>query len=152
MLDLKKNLTIEKIVALLVIVVIFSFAVILSQRETNLTDYKPSIMPKAVELLKDPSSSPIITPVVIIEPVKKRFLSGIIKEIKKTSIIISDPTNKNTEVGFNYSTEFIKGNNVDIGEKVSRDDLAVGLVVGIFLSEDEKDNVALKIQLIRKTN
>lgn len=83
------------------------------------------------------------------EPPKVRYVSGVIKEVKKNSIIVTDTaTGKDTEVGFDSSTKILKGEGT--GETATASNLADGWNVAVFLPESKDNNVAQIIHLVTK--
>lgn len=83
------------------------------------------------------------------EPVKVRYVSGIIKEVNKSSIVITDSvTIKETEVGFDKTTKILVGEGV--GKDAAISDLAVDWNAAIFLSENKNNNIAQVIHLVVK--
>lgn len=149
MTNLNTNISTKTIIIAMVVILILSFAVILSQKKASIVNSKPSVISVAVNLTPKPlpSSSVISSPLP--EPPKIRYVSGVVKKVNKASIIVSDAAaGKEIEVAFDKTTKILTGENA--GREAAISDLAVDWNVAVFLPEDKNSNIAQIIQLVEK--
>lgn len=139
---MKKNNVVIK--GLVVLIVIFLLAIVLALLGTKNTN-SPTTPPANNLVEEEKTSEP--APVEIPENLKVRYVSGVITEVKESSIVVADiATRKDVEIGFDSSTRIVKGEGS--GEVASETDLETDWNVVIFLLKSSDNNIAQKIQLI----
>lgn len=149
MLDTNINFSAKTIIIAAAAILIISFAVILSQKKTNQANPSLLTTPVVTKSTAKPTMSPDAAPVVTPEPIKIRYISGVIKKVNKSSIIVSNvATKKEIEVGFDKTTKILIGQGAGEGAAIS--DLAVDWNVAVFLPEDKNSNTAETIHLVVK--
>ena len=80
------------------------------------------------------------------EKLKIRYFAGLVKEVKASSIIITQVSGEEVEISFDSSTKVLIGQGM--GEPATIADLASDWNVAVFLPSDKENNVAQKIQMI----
>lgn len=136
----KLNLVIKGLM-ILVLIILAASAVVRYAAPQNII---PNSENPASFASPEPSAPPVVKP----KPVKVRYISGIIKEVRKNSIIVADSSGKDTEVNFDANTKILKGEGA--GKEATTADLANGWNSAIFLSEDISSNMAQTIQMVTK--
>lgn len=133
---MNKKMNKKEIIGLIIIIVFLGGLIYLGSQQK----------PKISEESSVPEAKPSVPSTVRPEPPKIRYISGVIKEVKKNSIVITEAAGKDTEVGFDSSTNILKGEGT--GETTSASDFAAGWNTAIFLPENEDNNIAQIIHLV----
>ena len=143
------------VIVFAVLILIFIFLLMLGSNEVDSPTTTPieattknnnaTIVDNNTEEIESSENSEI-TPLEIPEEFRIRFVTGVIKEVKDSSIVVTGVEGKDTEVNFDSSTIVLKGEGM--GEEATISDLATNWNAAVFLPNDENNNVAQKIQMI----
>jgi len=156
---IKNKLVITAMIVLLAL--IFCFSIFFVLIKTNQKDFSFSTTPAsksksvsgaASESSVPPIKSPLpaLKPAVVFKPLEYHYVSGVIKKVGKTSIIVSDfaMPKIETEIFFDNNTKIV----IDAfaGKEAAISDLVIGQNVLAYLPIGGVENIAQVIQLNSK--